>query len=110
VTRLIELPSNTGTLIAVDPHSVTAVQAYRGTLPGRGSELFDMSAVWVDRRNIYVCAWSVEQALAVLNAARQSDADVFAAGFRAGSAWEATDVEAAWITHLASTRTPETAL
>lgn len=85
---LVELPTNTGGLVAVNPHAVTGVQPYTGTLPGTGQELHPMSAVWVHDRNIFVCAWSVENTLAALNTAKHSDAEIFAAGFRAGLALE----------------------
>lgn len=105
---LVELPSNQGGIFAVDPHHVTAVQPYRSTIAGRGAQVYDMCAVWLHNRSIFVSAWSVEQVLDVLNTARQGDAGLYAAGFRdgteaalAGSSGEQI-LEAAWIAHLAA--------
>lgn len=103
---MIELPGNQGGVFAVDAHAVSAVQPYRSTIAGRGSQVFDMSAVWLHNRSIFVSAWGVEEVLAVLNAARQADADLYAAGFRdgteaalAGSSGEEI-LRAAWIAYL----------
>lgn len=82
---LIELPSNTGKVFAVNPHHVTAVQPYSSTLAGRVG-MHDMSAVWVRRdqgTNIFVCAWTPEQVLDALSTGRDVEGDAFAAGFRA---------------------------
>jgi hypothetical protein len=103
---LVELPSNQGGIIAIDPHAVSAVQPYRSTIAGRGSQVYDMSAIWLHNRSIYVSAWAVEQVLDVLNTARQSDAELFAAGYRegvtdalAGSSGEEI-LRAAWMSYL----------
>jgi hypothetical protein len=80
---LIKLPGNNGCVFAVDAHTVTGVQPYRSTLPGKGTQVFDMCAVWTNNREIFVCAWSVETTIDRLNKARQADADLFAAGYRA---------------------------
>lgn len=81
---LIEFPGNRGQIFAVDPHHVTAVQAYRSTLSGRGGQLFDMTTVWLDNRSIFACSWSVDHVLQVLNAARQPLARAFEAGYTEG--------------------------
>lgn len=80
---LVELPANNGTIFAVDPHHVTGVQAYSSTLPGR-TGIHDMSAVWLDNHNVFVCAWSVEHTLRVLNEERKRDFATFTAGYNAG--------------------------
>lgn len=100
---LIELPSNQGGIIALDPHQVTAVQPYRSTIAGRGAQVYDMAAVWLQNRSIFVTAWSAEQVLDVLNKARHNDAGLFAAGYRAGIADDrmTQDIEAAWREYLA---------
>lgn len=99
---LIELPSNTGQVYGVDPHHVTAVAPYHSTLPGKGGQIFPMSIVWLQDRSLFVCAWSTEQTLEVLNAARHGEAALFAAGYRAGIADDRMidDVELAWTTYL----------
>lgn len=99
---LIELPSNKGGIIAVDPHAVSALVPYRGAIAGRGAQLYDMCLVWLHDRSIFVCAWSVEQVSAVLNGARHGEAALFAAGYHAGIADDrmTDDVETAWKTYL----------
>jgi hypothetical protein len=101
---LVELPSNTGKVIALDPHAVTAVVPYRGPIAGRGAQVFDMCTLWLHDRSIFVCAWSVEQTLDCLNAARLRDAALFAAGYQAGIADDrmTDDVGAAWERYLES--------
>lgn len=83
---LVELPSNDGKIIAVNPHHVTAVQPYQGFVLGREGQQ-DMSVVWTkgteQGTNLYVCAWSVSATLDHLNAAKRDDALAFAAGYRA---------------------------
>jgi hypothetical protein len=103
---LIELPSNQGSIIALDPHAVSAVQPYRGPIAGRGAQVFDLSTVWLHNRSIFVCAWSVEQVLDVLNTARHGEAALYAAGFRegvaAGQSGDAGEqiLAASWIGYL----------
>lgn len=80
---LIEMPGNRGQIFAIDPYHVTGVNGFKGTLPGRGGQLFDMTTVWIDNRSIFVCSWKVEHVLQVLNAARQPLAKAFEAGYRA---------------------------
>lgn len=84
MTQLFEMPSNAGRIQAIDPHHVTGVQSYRSTLPGRGSQLFDMSVVWIGNRNLFVCSWSVEDTVKALNAARRADAGLFREGYLRG--------------------------
>lgn len=81
---LIELPGNKGQVFAVDPAQVTALAPYRSTLPGKGNQLFDMTTVWVEKRAIFVCSWSYEHTLQVLNAAREPLFTAFEAGWREG--------------------------
>lgn len=45
---LLELPSNDGKIIAVNPHHVTAVQPYSGYVAGQEGKR-DMAVVWVAR-------------------------------------------------------------
>jgi hypothetical protein len=99
---LVELPSNNGTVFAVDPHAVTAVQPYRSTIAGSGSALRDMCTVWLGDRSIFVCAWTTETTVGVLNAARHAETAVFAAGYAAGIAADriGTDVRSAWLAYL----------
>lgn len=81
---LIELPSNTGKVFAVNPHHVTAVQPYSSTLAGRVGT-HDMSAVWVRRdqgTNIFVCAWTPEQVLDALNTGKRADYAAWEAAYR----------------------------
>lgn len=115
MTQLFEMPSNAGRIQAIDPHHVTGVQSYRSTLPGRGTQLFDMSVVWIGNRNLFVCSWSVEDTVAALNASRRAEAGLYAAGFRdgveaalAGNAGEQI-LEAQWQAHLANQSHPEDA-
>lgn len=97
---LIDLPGNKGHVFAVNPHKVTAVQFYEGEIAGKTGK-HPLSVVWVERHNLFVCAWPLEQTLAHLNEVRQKDADVFAAGFAAGASSEwATDLPddpASWV-------------
>ena len=95
---LIELPSNEGKIIAVNPHHVTAVQPYFGLIAGKEGKQ-EMCVVWVARdqgTNLYVCAWTIEATLDALNAARRDDFEAFKNGWYAGGApisperiWEA---------------------
>lgn len=92
---LVELPSTDGTTIAVNPHHVTAVQPYNGRLPGREG-MQSMCAVWVARdqgTNLYVCTWSLEQTLDVLNTAKRDDFAAFEAGYMAAAVgdWNGVD-------------------
>ena len=80
---LIEMPGNRGQIFAIDPLHVTAVNGFKGTLPGRGGQLFDMTTVWIDNRTVFVCPWKVEHVLQVLNAARQPLKSAFEAGYGA---------------------------
>jgi hypothetical protein len=104
--KLIELPNTTGGVFAVDPHAVSAVQPYRSTIAGRGTQVFDMCAVWLHNRSIFVCAWSPEQVIDILTEARQADADLFAAGYAAAAEGVYSlltppqDVAAAWKAYL----------
>lgn len=79
---LVELPGIDGKLIAVNPHRVTGVQHHEGYRIG-SPQKEDLSAIWVDNHNVYLCAWDVDTALKVLNEAKQTEAQLFAAGFRA---------------------------
>ena len=102
MTKLVELPSNIGGIIAVDPHAVTAVAPYRGPIAGHGSQVFDMCTVWLNDRSIFVSAWSVETVLEALNGVRHGEAAIFAAGYRAGIDDDRmiADVEMAWKRYL----------
>lgn len=82
MTALVELPGADGKIIAVNPHHVTGCQPYIGYLAGR-TDRQEMTAVWVQDHNVYICAWRIEQVLDVLNTARRAIADAFAAGYRA---------------------------
>lgn len=80
---LVELPSNDGKIIAVNPHHVTAVQAYEGYVAGQEGRR-SMSVVWVARdqgTNLYICAWSIEQTMDALNTARRDDFEAFKNGW-----------------------------
>lgn len=82
---LLELPSNDGKIIAVNPHHVTAVQPYFGFISGKEGKQ-EMCVIWVARdqgTNLYVCAWTIEATMDALNAARRDDFNAFEAGFRA---------------------------
>lgn len=80
---LIELPSNTGKVFAVNPHHVTAVTPYRSTMAGRVGQ-HDMCVLRLsgDTTALYVCAWPVEDTLDVLNTARRGEAAAYEAGYR----------------------------
>lgn len=81
---LIELPSNTGKVFAVNPHHVTSVTPYRSTMAGRVG-MVDMCILRLagDTTALYVCAWSLEDTLEVLNMSRRAEMDAFQAGFAA---------------------------
>lgn len=82
---LLELPSNDGKIIAVNPHHVTAVQPYFGFISGKEGKQ-EMCVIWVARdqgTNLYVCAWTIEATMDALNAARRDDFNAFAAGWAA---------------------------
>lgn len=103
---LVELPSREGKLIAVNPHRVSGVQPYFGYRVG-SPQKEEMSVIWVDGHNIYICAWTVEAALEVLNAAKRADARAFEAGYRHchefnrdGTPPTPTMIEAAFLTYL----------
>lgn len=99
---LIELPSNTGSVIGVDPHAVTAVAPYRGPRAGYLGQVFDMSTVWLHDRSLFICLWTPEHVLDVLNTARRTEAELFAAGYHAGIANDrmTADVGLSWKTYL----------
>lgn len=104
---LVELPSNTGKIIAINPHHVSAVQAYSGYCSGVVGKK-DMSAIWVNGHNIYVCAWDVETVTEFLNKARHDEAALFAAGWNAYALSRAmapsyedpTGLEIAWMNYV----------
>lgn len=82
---LLELPSNDGKIIAVNPHHVTAVQPYEGHVAGQQGRR-PMCVIWVARdqgTNLFVCAWSIEQTLDVLNTAKRDDFEAFRNGWLA---------------------------
>lgn len=81
---LIELPSNTGKVFAVNPHHVTSVTPYRSTMAGRvGMQDMCILRLAGDTTALYVCAWSIEDTLDVLRRGRDQEGEAFAAGFRA---------------------------
>ena len=89
---LVELPSNDGKIIAVNPHHVTAVQQYEGYVAGQEGRR-QMAVVWVARdqgTNLYVCAWSIEQTLDALNAAKRDDFEAFKSGWLASAPLDRT--------------------
>jgi hypothetical protein len=99
---LVELPSNNGQIIAVNPHHVTAVQPYEGTMAGKVGT-HPMSVIWVARdqgTNLYVCAWSIQDTLEALNEAKRADAAAFQAGYnaaRSDGVYSPSDIEAAFL-------------
>lgn len=81
---LLEFPGNRGQIFAVDPVHVTGVNAFKGTLSGRGRQMFDMTVVWLDNHTSFICSWKMEHVLQVLNEARAPLEMAFRAGYRAG--------------------------
>ena len=79
---LVELPSNDGKLIAVNPHHVTSCRVYTGTLAGRTVPV-EMTVLTVDNHTVYICSWPIEHTLEALNAAKRDDFIAFEAGYHA---------------------------
>jgi hypothetical protein len=98
---LIELPSNNGKVFAVNPHHVSAVAPYSGTLAGRVG-LHDMCVVYVRNpggpTGIYISAWSVTDTLDALNIGRHSDYAAFHAGYTAAQGMGALSPDNAEVT------------
>lgn len=81
---LVELPSNTGKVIAVNPHHVTSVTPYRSTMAGRvGMQDMCILRMAGDTTALYVCAWGIEETLDALRRGRDQEGEAFAAGFMA---------------------------